>query len=132
MRPSRIVANVVGFMLFVQVILGGLSVLLNYPIDYHLIWGIVTFVVLIAATVLAARDYGVRSTISKVAYATIADFVIQGVLGVLSFGSDAVVVVHLTNAFVLAVLATYLISFVDRAESLKVPAPAGKIPPTPV
>lgn len=116
MKPSRIAANAVGIMLFVQVILGGSAVLLGIPILYHLAWGVITFIVLIATTALAARDYGVKSTLFKVAIASIVDFVVQALLGFVSFGSAVAVVVHLTNAFVLAVIVTYLISFADSAE----------------
>ena len=50
--------------------------------------------------------------------AAIADYVVQIILGFVALGlnNDAVVVVHLTNAFVLGVLVTYLISFADNAE----------------
>jgi heme A synthase len=127
LKPGRIAANIVGIMLFVQVILGGSAVLLSFPIGYHIVWGVLTFAVLIAATVFVAREYGRRSAILKIALAAIADYVIQGVLGLLAFNSDTVVVVHLTNAFVLAVLATYLISSADRAESVK---PSTSMPTT--
>jgi len=122
MKTTRILANIVGIMLFIQVILGGSSVLLNFPIVYHLIWGVSTFAVLVATTVLVARSYGLRSGIFRVSIAAIVDFVIQGALGVLSFGSDVAVVVHLTNAFVVAVLATYLISMADRPGAVQVAA----------
>jgi len=86
------------------------------PIIYHLVWGTLTFIVLVATTVLARRDFGVSSTLFKVAVASIADFVVQGVLGLFALGSDVAVVVHLTNAFLLAVIVTYLISFADSAD----------------
>ena len=116
MRPSRILANLVGMMLFVQVVLGGGSVVLRFPVEYHLVWGVLTFLVLVAAEVLAARDFGLMSPLSKVAIASIADFVVQGILGLMAFNSAVAIVVHLTNAFLLAVLVTYLISFVDSAD----------------
>jgi hypothetical protein len=72
--------------------------------------------VLIATTVLARRDFGVSSTLFKVAVISIADFVIQGILGLFALGSDVAVVVPLTNAFLLAVIVTYLISFADSAD----------------
>src|SRR6266571_8156418 len=115
-RQTRITANLVGMMLFVQVILGGGSFVLGWDVRYHLVWGTLTFIVLIAATVLARRDFGVDSTLFKVGLASIVDFVIQGILGLFSFGSDVAVVVHLTNAFMLAVIVTYLISFADSAD----------------
>ncbi len=90
-------------MLFVQVILGGSAVVLGLPIIYHLVWGTLTFIVLVATTVLARRDFGVN-------------FVVQGILGLFALGSDVAVVVHLTNAFLLAVIVTYLISFADSAD----------------
>jgi heme A synthase len=108
-------------MLFVQVILGGSSTVLGFPVIYHIIWGVLTFGVLIVATVLAVRQYGSRSTLFKVAIAAIVDFVVQGVLGLIALGSDAAVVVHLTNAFLLAVFVTYLISFADSAEKASTP-----------
>ena len=104
-------------MLFVQVILGGSAVVFpSFPIIYHLVWGTLTFIVLIVATVLAMRDYGSASTLFKVAIASIVDFVVQGILGLIALGSDVFVVVHLTNAFLLAVIVTYLISFADTAD----------------
>ena len=115
-RQTRITANLVGMMLFVQVILGGGSFVLGWDVRYHLVWGTLTFIVLIAATVLAWRDFGVDSTLFKVGLASIVDFVIQGILGLYSFGSGVAVVVHLTNAFLLAVIVTYLISFADSAD----------------
>jgi heme A synthase len=116
LRLSRIVANLVGIMLFVQVILGGSAVVLGLPIIYHLIWGSITFAVLVVTTILAVRDYGPKSTLFRVAIVAILDFVLQGILGLISFGSGPAVVVHLTNAFLLGVLVTYLISFADSAE----------------
>ena len=116
MRLSRIFANLVGFMLFVQVILGGASVLLNFPIGYHLVWGIAAFIVLLIATGFIVRDYGSRSTLFRVCVAAIVDFVVQGILGLFSFSSDTVVVIHLANAFILAIIVTYLISFAVSAQ----------------
>jgi len=103
-------------MLFVQVILGGSAVVLGLDIRYHLVWGTLTFIVLVATTVLARKDFGTSSTLFKVALASIADFVVQGILGLFALGSDVAVVVHLTNAFLLAVIVTYLISFADSAD----------------
>ena len=121
MRAGRVVANLVGAVLFVQVILGGSSVVLGVPILYHLVWGIATFGVLIAATVLGLRSYGSKSNLFRVGAASIVIFVIQGILGLISFGSSVAIVVHLTNAFVLAVVVTYMISFADSLD--KSPAP---------
>lgn len=118
MKPTRIIANLVGMMLFVQVILGGLATVLSYPVIYHLIWGVLTFAVLVIATVLATRTYGSKSTLFKVGIAAIADFVLQGILGLIALGSDPAIVIHLTNAFVLAVFVTYFISFADSAEKM--------------
>ncbi len=103
-------------MLFVQVILGGGAVLLGWPVIYHFVWGGIAFVVLIGATLLAARDYGRQSTIFKVGTAAIVDFIIQIILGYFALSSDVTVVIHLTNAFVLGIFTTYLISFADSAE----------------
>jgi hypothetical protein len=103
-------------MLFVQVILGGSAVVLGLPIIYHLVWGTVTFIVFVVTTVLARRDFGVSSTLFKVAFASIVDFIAQGILGLFALGSDVAVVVHLTNAFLLAVIVTYLIGFADSAD----------------
>src|SRR5882762_5944837 len=112
------VANLVGFMLFVQVVLGGLATILGYPVIYQIIWEGLTFVVLIIATLYAARELGSKSTLFRTGVAAIADYVVQIILGFVALGlnNDAVVVVHLTNAFVLGVLVTYLISFADSAE----------------
>ena len=108
-------------MIFVQVILGGSATVLGFPIIYHLVWGTLTLIVLIVTTVLARRDFGASSNLFKVAVASIADFIVQIVLGLFSvglfpFGSSIVLVVHLTNSFLLAVIVTYLISFADSAD----------------
>ena len=103
-------------MLFVQVVLGGSATVLGFPIIYHLVWGTLTLIVLIATTVLARRDFGTSSTLFKVAVASIADFVVQIVLGLFALGSGVAIVIHLTNAFLLAVIVTYLISFADSAD----------------
>ena len=89
---------------------------MDTPVIYHLIWGTLTFIVLIVAAVLAGRSYGTGSTLFKVSLAAIVDFVIQGLLGLSSFNLGVPLVIHLTNAFLLAVLVTYLISFADRAD----------------
>lgn len=120
MKASRMVANIVGPMLLVQVILGGAATVLNFPIGYHLVWGILTFVVLIVATVLALREYSTKSTVFRIGAVAIVDYVIQGVLGLAAFNSDDVVVVHLANAFVLGALATYLISATVSASKVPV------------
>jgi heme A synthase len=92
-------------------------------------------IVLIAATVLARRDFGASSTLFKVAVASIADLLVQIVLGLFSFGSGTAIVVHLTNAFLLAVIVTYLISFADSADRASTTvhvqtktAPSGNMP----
>src|SRR6266446_1918684 len=105
-------------MLFVQVVLGGLATVLGYPVIYHIIWGVVTFGVLIIATVYAARQLGSKSTLFRTGIAAIADYVVQIILGFIALGTNSgvVIIVHLTNAFVLGVLVTYLISFADSAE----------------
>ena len=105
-------------MIFVQVILGGSAVLLGLSIAYHIVWGLLTFIVLLVTAGLAVRTYGRKSTLFKVAIAAVADFIIQILLGFSAFDSNVLVVVHLTNAFVLAVLVTYLISFADNAEKV--------------
>jgi len=117
LKPTRIIANLVGLMLFVQVILGGGAVLLGVPIIYHLVWGAATFIVLIVATFYAATELGSKSTLFRTGVAAIADYIVQIILGVVALGLNGyVVVVHLTNAFVLGVLVTYLISFADSAD----------------
>src|SRR5215831_13875382 len=103
-------------MLFVQVILGGGAVLLNFPIDVHIFWGTLTFIVLAVTTGLSARTYGRRSNIVKVGLAAILVFIFQGFLGFAAFSSDTIVVVHLANAFILGILITYFIMFADSAE----------------
>jgi len=54
--------------------------------------------------------------------AAIADYVLQIILGFIALGANSgvVVVVHLTNAFVLGVLVTYLISFADSADKASI------------
>src|SRR2546429_4654465 len=105
-------------MLFVQVILGGSAVFGYIDVQYHIVWGVVIFGVLIIATVYAARQLGSKSTLFRTGIAAIADYVVQIILGFIALGTNGgvVIIVHLTNAFVLGVLVTYLISFADSAD----------------
>src|SRR5438128_4537394 len=97
-------------MLFVQVILGGSAVFGYIDVRYHLVWGVVTFGVLIVATAYAASELGSKSTLFRTGMAAIADYVLQIILGFIALGTNSgvVVVIHLTNAFVLGVLVTIL------------------------
>src|SRR2546430_10632743 len=62
---------------------------------------------------------GSKSTLFRTGVAAIADYIVQIILGVVALGLNGyVVVVHLTNAFVLGVLVTYLISFADSADKI--------------
>jgi heme A synthase len=105
-------------MLFVQVILGGSAVFGFIDVIYHIIWGAIAFAVLVIATVYAVREFGTKSSLFRVGVAALADYVVQIALGftALALNNDGVVVVHLTNAFLLGVLVTYLISFADNAD----------------
>jgi hypothetical protein len=113
LKISGSAAKLVGAMLLVQVILGGGSTLLRFPAAYHLIWGALTFAALLAVTFLLVREHGIGSTVFRLAAAAILDFVIQGLLGLASFGSAVAIVVHLANAFVLIILTTWLIIMVS-------------------
>ena len=130
LRPSRILANIVGMMLFVQVILGGSALLYGIPVLYHLVWGVLTFILLIATTGIAVREYGRRSNLFKVGIVSVVIFFIQGLLGLAAFGSNLAILVHLTNAFVLAVLVTYFISFADSADKSALAATAAAAKPS--
>ena len=112
-------------MIFIQVVLGGSATILGLNVLYHLIWGTLTFVMLVVTMVLAMKDFGTGSNLVKVAVAAVIDYVVQGILGLLSFGAGVALVVHLTNGFLLAVIITYLISFADTADraSTRLPRP---------
>ena len=134
-RQTRITANLVGMMLFVQVILGGSATLLGLNVIYHLVWGTLTFIVAHSHDRAGAQRFRCHSTLFKVTLASIVDFVIQGILGLFSVESGIAVVVHLTNAFLLAVIVTYLISFADSADNASATialqtktAPSGHMP----
>ena len=118
-------------MLFVQVILGGIATLISRDYENpHIVWGIITFVALIVATVYAVRELGTKSTLFRVGIAAIVDFIIQIGLGIgIIYNNNydsTTVVIHLTNAFVLAVLTTYLISFADAADKAALSAAVTK------
>ncbi len=115
-------ANLVGMMLFVQVILGGSATVLHFDVIYHIIWGGITFVVLIIGTVFAVKEYGSKSSLFKTSIASIADYVVQIILGftALALSNDTIVVVHLTNGFLLAVIATYMISSADSTDKASI------------
>src|SRR5436853_6609136 len=102
-------------MLFVQVILGGSAVFGYIDVLYHLVWGVVPFGVLIIATVYAALELGSQSTLFRTGIVAIADYVVHIILGFIALGTNSgvVMVVHLTYAFVLGVIVSYLISFAD-------------------
>ena len=80
-------------MLFVQVILGGSAVFGYIDVRYHLVWGVVTFGVLIVATAYAASELGSKSTLFRTGIAAIADYVVQIILGFIALGTNSGVVV---------------------------------------
>lgn len=131
MKPYRIVSNVVGFMLLVQVILGGAATLIaREPYESaHLVWGIITFATLIVATVYAFKALGTKSSLFRIGIAAVVDFVIQIALGlgILFNNYDSVtVVIHLTNAFILGVFVTNLISTADAVDKAALAAATTK------
>jgi heme A synthase len=115
LTPTQRLANAVGGMLLIQVVLGGAATLVGFPIVYHIVWGVLTFAVLLALTAMSARSLGTNSIIFKLSIAVVIDFIVQGILGFIALPTTSymndVVLIHLTNAFILAVLATTLISF---------------------
>src|SRR2546428_8841127 len=106
-RQTRITANLVGMMIFVQLILGGGSFVLGWDVRYHLVWGTLTFIVLIVTAVLARRNFGTTSILFKVGLGFILHFFVQRKLGLFAFGSWVAHVVHPTNRFPLPVIVTY-------------------------
>ncbi|MGI0092288.1 MAG: hypothetical protein ACREBS_11325 [Nitrososphaerales archaeon] len=120
MTPTQTLSNVVAGMLLIQVVLGGAAALLEFPIMIHLVWGVLTFIALIALSVLLAKRFGSRSGVFRVSLFAIIDFVVQGILGFISLGSNGdAILVHLTNAFILVVLVTMLISLTMRTTPLQ-------------
>jgi hypothetical protein len=89
LKPARIVGNLVGLMLSVQVILGGSAVFGYVDVRYHLVWGVLAFGVLIIATVYAASELGRKSTLFRTGIAAIADYVIQIILGFIALGTNS-------------------------------------------
>jgi heme A synthase len=112
LTPTQRLANAFGGMLLIQVVLGGAATLIGFPIEFHVIWGILTFVVLLVLLAMSARTLGTKSIVFKLSIAVLVDYIVQGALGFVSMGGNGdVILVHLTNAFILAVLATTLISY---------------------
>lgn len=136
MTPTQSLANALGGMLLIQVVLGGAATLVSFPIVYHIVWGVLTFAVLVALMAVSARTLGTQSIIFKLSIVVVIDFVVQGALGFAAlpttiYMSD-IVLIHLTNAFILAVLATTLISYnrsIAPIEASAHAAAAGTTPP---
>lgn len=130
MKPYRIVSNVVGFMLLVQVILGGIATLISRDYEsVHIYWGVATFAVLIVATVYSVKALGTKSTLFRIGIAAIVDFIVQAALGLgILFNNydSTTVVIHLTNAFILGIFVTNLISIADRTDKAAVAAATTK------
>lgn len=130
MKPYRIVSNVVGFMLLVQVILGGIATLISRDYEnVHIYWGVATFAVLIVATVYGVKALGTKSTLFRIGIAAIVDFIIQAALGLgILFNNydSTTVVIHLTNAFILGIFVTNLISIADRTDKAALSAATTK------
>src|SRR3989442_3584318 len=98
-------------MLFVQVILGGSAVFGFIDVLYHIIWGALTFVVLIFATVFASSELGSKSTLFTTGIASIAVYVVQIILGLITLGPNSRqgIMVHLPYPIMIAVIVEYLI-----------------------
>jgi uncharacterized membrane protein YjfL (UPF0719 family) len=56
--PVRTLSNIIGGMLLIQVILGGAATVLNISVFSHLVWGVITFAVLLVLVFLIVRQYG--------------------------------------------------------------------------
>jgi heme A synthase len=99
-------ASIVSAMLFIQVILGGATTLLGVSLGPHILWGVISFVAALALVYLVVREFGTKSTAFRISIAALLDFIIQGSLGFVanSTNSDGLVLVHLTNAFIMMTL----------------------------
>lgn len=117
-------------MLLVQVILGGIATLINRDFENaHIFWGVATFAVLIVATVYGVKALGTKSTLFRIGIAAIVDFIIQAALGLgILFNNydSTTVVIHLTNAFILGIFVTNLISTADAADKAALAAATTK------
>jgi heme A synthase len=114
MTPTRMLANILAGMLLIQVILGGAATLLSFSREAHIVWGVISFVALLVLVFLIVREFGTKSMPFRFSLAATVDFVIQGILGFVSINSNDALLVHLTNAFILMVLVTMLISSMMR------------------
>lgn len=107
-------ANGLAGMLIIQVILGGASVIFNDSKTPHVVWGVISFVVLLALVFLIVREFGTKSAPFRISLAALVDFIVQGILGFISFSSNYALIVHLTNAFILMAIVTMMISVLVR------------------
>jgi heme A synthase len=118
MTPTRMLANILAGMLVIQVILGGAATLLSLSKSAHVVWGVVSFVALLVLVYLVIREFGTKSIPFRFSLAAVVDYIIQGILGFVSFNSNYVLLVHLTNAFVLMALITMLIGSMMRTPAV--------------
>ncbi len=118
-------SNVIAGMLIIQVILGGAAVIFGYTTGPHVVWGVITFVAFLALVFLVVREFGTKSLPFRISLVGVVDFIIQGILGFVSFKSSDALLVHLTNAFILVAITSTLISAIARtAPPVKATNPA--------
>ena len=114
MTPIRTLSMVVATMLLIQIILGGAAAVFNFPVVSHLAWGVLSFVALLALVYLIVKQFGTKSKPFRYSLIAVIDFIIQGIIGFVSFNSGIALVVHLANAIVLLIIFVMLIRTVAR------------------
>jgi hypothetical protein len=105
MKAATILFHLTAAIVFLQLVLGALFVFSFLDASVHIIDGIVLFGIAVAnlvATVLSKPRFGPTLIVSALLAALI---FLQGLLGFVAFESNAVVVVHFTNALVIYGLA---------------------------
>ena len=105
---------VLATMLLIQIALGVAAVFLNLPVISHLAWGVLSFAVLLALVSLIVKQLGMKSKPFRYSIIAIVDFIIQGILGFISFNSNVATMVHLANAVILMVIVVMLIRAIAR------------------
>jgi heme A synthase len=105
MKPAAILFHVTAAWIFLQLILGALLVFGYIDPTVHIIDGLIVFGLAVATmvvTLLSKPRYRPSMLFSIILVVLI---LIQGVLGFIAFHSDAVVVVHFTNAMIIYAIA---------------------------
>src|SRR5487761_1752292 len=105
MKAGAILFHATAAIIFFQLVLGALLVFNFLDPALHVIDGVIVFGLAVATMVVNLLSKPRFRTTRVISIALVALILLQGILGFIAFSSNAIVVVHFTNAMIIYALA---------------------------